>query len=174
MKKTIDQDKSQDAKETALPAGDDELLRNIKNSLDAQAGSLDGATQSALNQARARAMALAPKTGKPYGFRWQWPAGAIAAALALVVLYPQIQPGRDSLELLGQDALAAAEAGQLEAPAGNDGQLIDRHLIDDEAMALLQSLPGEDLDFYAELEFIEWLEAQESGAGLPGGEERSV
>jgi hypothetical protein len=65
------------------------FIENVRNTLDAAAGSIDGRTQARLSRARARAVDVA---GGPR-LRWLgWPAGAVLAVSILLVLMSW--PGR--------------------------------------------------------------------------------
>ncbi|NNC55401.1 MAG: hypothetical protein HKO07_06750, partial [Pseudomonadales bacterium] len=92
MKKSIDNGSN-------AAAADSEQLQRITTQLDSDVNALDGSTQSRLNQARAAAIAQASVHGTSQRaadrFRWQWPAAAFAAALALVAVYPALQPGEE-------------------------------------------------------------------------------
>ncbi|MBT8139981.1 MAG: hypothetical protein KJP25_09425 [Gammaproteobacteria bacterium] len=149
--------KAENANGAATDQAEQALLEKVTAQLDSDANTLDGATQSALNQARAAAMASASSgvANPAAGFRWQWPAAAMAAALAVVIVYP-------ALDSPGLERSGAAVA-ELAAATDENGELLD-----DESLAMLNTLPGEGFEFYEELEFIQWLEEQQDVAASPG------
>jgi hypothetical protein len=115
------------------PNLDGAFERRAKEAFDRSAAELDASTRSRLTQARHRALAELPKTGRRRGWQsWLVPAGAVAAAalVAVLVLDPR-------------------------HPASDGGPQVA-------ALADLEILLGEeDLEMYdEEIEFYAWLEEQ--------------
>jgi negative regulator of sigma E activity len=116
------------------PRVDADFERRAKEAFDRSAAELDAATRSRLTQARYRALEELPKGEKRRGWQsWLVPAGAIAAAALVAVLF--FQPNGP-----------ATDAGLQQAVALGDLEIL---------------LGEEDLEMYdEEIEFYAWLEAQ--------------
>jgi hypothetical protein len=111
-----------------------ELTRRIKERLEAEIQNLDDATLARLRQARAQAVAIA--AGKqPTTWQW-WPARIGLATTA---------------------ALLAAITWQLYSSPTQDLPVAD---MEDELEILIAN---DEMNFYADMEFLIWLEQQDAG-----------
>ncbi len=111
-----------------------EFARRIKERLETEIPALDAATLSCLRQARERALAIA--AGKqPVFWQW-WPARFGLAATA---------------------ALVAAVIWQLQPFPVRDLPVVD---MEDDLEILIAS---DEMNFYADMEFLIWLEQQDAG-----------
>ena len=115
-----------------------EFARRIKERLDAEIADLDAATLARLRQAREQALEIAARK-QPATWQW-WPARfpvqfglATAAALVAVVIW-QLQP------FTAHDLPVVDMADDLEILIAND-----------------------EVGFYADMEFLIWLEQQDAG-----------
>lgn len=101
----------------------DDFERHTRGLLRASSETLDGATRSRL--ARARATAVGQRSNRRREWRLQWlaPAGALAAAMLLTVLFfghdrgaPEVNPG-SAAALYDMELLADADAFELSQEA---------------------------------------------------------
>ncbi len=123
---------------------DDEFERRAGELLRSRVDDIDGATRSRLAQARAAAVEAAAKPSRNWlDFRYLAPAGAMAAAALLTVLF--IGNGNAPLPVNETTTAALYDLGDMD---------------------LLADADGFDLAQETDLEFIEWAAAMgEQGAG---------
>jgi hypothetical protein len=114
-----------------------EFARRIKQRLEVEIPDLDATTLARLRQARERALAIA--AGKQPA-SWQW------------------RPARFPIQIgFATAALIAAVIWQLQPFPARDLPIVD---IEDDLEILVAS---DEMNFYADMEFLIWLEQQDAG-----------